>query len=275
MGFIKNVGIGFVCASLLGTGAQAAGYVKFHSEGSRSFKVEKGESAFEGATPKQRGRNAPGKTPSLVEAGPQPEPPTRAGKRMRGGASRVSPKPVPATDSTGSHARSPSALGGARPDSSSRLGALTNGRRTAARPTTSGGGGCVDPVAENIVVSGVRANGDGTYDFSLRGSVVNRGSAGWASGMDQQIANLTQNGIAKAVARFPRLDAGARVNTSFARVRGWMPSQEFQAGFELRISYDPDIFMDGNERNDDCRMGNNLSSISVDEINREIARQAP
>lgn len=122
---------------------------------------------------------------------------------------------------------------------------------------------------------GVRANGDGTYDFSLRGTVVNRGSAEWVSGTDQQIANLSQDGTIKAVARFPRLNAGARVNTSFARVQRWMPSEEFQPGFELRISYDPDIFIDGNEHNDDCQMGNNLASISVAEINWQIARQAP
>ena len=72
----------------------------------------------------------------------------------------------------------------------------------------------------------------------------------------------------------PRLDAGARVNTAFARVQRWLPSEEFQAGYELMISYDPDIFIDGNERNDDCQMSNNRISISAAEINREIARQA-
>ncbi|MAE93526.1 MAG: hypothetical protein CL910_02590 [Deltaproteobacteria bacterium] len=263
MKFIKNVGIGIVCAGLLGTGAQAAGYVKFASQDSKVFKVEKGEKrTFDKSSPKLKERSLREIEKSPRKAIAMPKAPTR---RMDG------PQIAPPTPTNRKISPQPDgrALGNPLPRPPAAVSLPAAARRTAIAT-----GGCVDPTAQSISISGVRDNGDGTYDFSLRGTVVNRGSSQWVSGDNQQIANLSQGGTTKAVARFPRLDAGARVNTAFARIQRWLPSQEFQQGFELRISYDPDIFIDGNDRNDDCQMGNNVTAISVAEINREIARQA-
>ncbi len=277
MGFIKNVGIAFACTGLLGTGAMAEDARRFVGQ---DVEVLKGERRLDAPGPKGRqlridrgglikATPIPEPPNKQFEAGPQPEPPTRDERALRGKGKRAR-KPL----SVQPHAGPSSARGG----SASKKGApvLAVGGRAKADPArgSGGAGGCVDPVAESITVSGVRANGDGTYDFSLRGTVVNRGSSDWHSRPGQQAAHLSQGANLRAVARFPSLAAGARVNTSFARVERWLPSQEFQQGFELRISYDPDIFIDGNERNDDCQLRNNQTSISVAEINREIDRQA-
>jgi hypothetical protein len=41
---------------------------------------------------------------------------------------------------------------------------------------------------------------------------------------------------------------------------------EFAPSFIARISYDPDITMDGNKQNDDCRNDNNSRTISADTV---------
>ena len=126
--------------------------------------------------------------------------------------------------------------------------------------------GCRDPQATDLTVSGISRNGDGTWQFSLRGTVTNGGDAAFESRPNQQSAGLYEGSNRRAVAHFTNLRPGQRVNTAFTRITRWYTGQEFHSGFQLRVDYDPDIFIDGNLRNDDCQLRNNTRVLSAAEI---------
>ena len=126
--------------------------------------------------------------------------------------------------------------------------------------------GCRDPQASGLTVSGISRNADGTWQFSLRGTVTNGGDAAFESRPNQQSAGLYEGSERRAVAHFTNLRPGQRVNTAFTRITRWYTGQEFHSGFQLRVDYDPDIFIDGNPRNDDCQLRNNRRVLSAGEI---------
>ena len=126
---------------------------------------------------------------------------------------------------------------------------------------------CTDPAAAEIRVSNVRTRRDGAaiiYDFDVVGTVRNIGVTAWSSGRDQQSANLTLGSRTVARRDFPALAAGGSVSLrSRMSLHG---SDEFPPSVELWITYDPDIFIDGNRGNDDCRLGNNTRRLSGSEL---------
>ena len=54
---------------------------------------------------------------------------------------------------------------------------------------------------------------------------------------------------------------------TFSYTRNWDTTIEFQNDIILRISYDPDIFIDGNLTNDDANMNNNTLVLQGNAIN--------
>lgn len=63
---------------------------------------------------------------------------------------------------------------------------------------------------------------------------------------------------------FTDLDAGETLEVSFQRE--WYAGMEFPPSFIVRLSYDPDIYIDGNEQNDDSNTDNNAIERSGQEI---------
>lgn len=132
---------------------------------------------------------------------------------------------------------------------------------------------CAGPdLAASIGVERIVANGDGSYDFTLMGTVRNAGQDHWSSGDGQQIfvwrqggrelGNMSWNG---------NLSPGQVAFRRARRVEGWRPGTEFTSGFEFAIVYDPDISMDGNPNNDDCNSNNNEAKLSRDELAGRLA----
>ena len=124
---------------------------------------------------------------------------------------------------------------------------------------------CPDPAAVAIQASVVAAAPDLSWaDVALTGVVRNNGGA-YASGANQQVALLqTTAGATLGQANFPILAPGQSVNIgSTIRVAS---GDEFLPDVQLQISYDPDIFIDGNTANDDCRMGNNQTVLTAAQL---------
>ena len=65
---------------------------------------------------------------------------------------------------------------------------------------------------------------------------------------------------------FEDLAPGETVTVSFTKV-GWSTVNEFPPDYRVFIVYAPDIFMDGNDNNDDCATSDNTLERSGSEIN--------
>jgi hypothetical protein len=133
---------------------------------------------------------------------------------------------------------------------------------------------CIDPAAASIDFS--ITNRTSLFGGVVRvvGKVKNVGNATFESGRGQQIAQLLEivpGGTPRVVASAPfeRLAPGAEVPLVFSRA--WNASSpaegEFPPTYRLVLSYDPDIAIDGNTKNDDCRTDNNRLERSGTAIN--------
>ena len=87
--------------------------------------------------------------------------------------------------------------------------------------------------------------------------------------VDNSIEALKNGEFDYILKQFEDLAAGGEITVSFERA--WDASSpaegEFPPTYTLRISFDPDIFIDGNEQNDDCRTSNNRLERSGSGIN--------
>jgi hypothetical protein len=106
------------------------------------------------------------------------------------------------------------------------------------------------------------------------GTVKNVGGAPYVSGPNQQIAQLYEinpGGRPRLVASraFQNLAPNEAVTVTFER--DWnsaSPAEgEFPPTYRLLVTYDPDIRLDGNTKNDDCNSGNNVKDRAGSDIN--------
>jgi len=102
----------------------------------------------------------------------------------------------------------------------------------------------------------------------IEGVVKNTGTLNYTSGPNQQVALLYEDkgGRPTLVATrvFQNLTPGQQVQVSFTRP--WYKGEEFPPKYILIISYDPDIYIDSNDNNDDSNSGNNRLEKSGSEI---------
>ncbi|VAX09139.1 hypothetical protein MNBD_GAMMA26-2304 [hydrothermal vent metagenome] len=137
------------------------------------------------------------------------------------------------------------------------------------RPPT--GGACPDPAARSIQFSIVSRSGfDGRV--KITGKIKNMGTA-YRSNPNQQSLQLFEvpaGGRAKLVAtrNFQNLNPGQETTVSWTR--NWHSSSpaegEFPPSYKINIIYAPDIRLDSNPDNDDCR-NNNTKTVSGTGIN--------
>lgn len=100
-------------------------------------------------------------------------------------------------------------------------------------------------------------NGPGNSIIITYG-VRNVGSVDYVSGANQQLFNVYLGGRTHRSYPFQNLRAGESVQWS----ETYQPF-EFPVTYRVMVVFDPDIFMDGNPRNDDCNSSNNAASLTT------------
>lgn len=128
----------------------------------------------------------------------------------------------------------------------------------------------IDLIAEAINFSVVRADGEFSGTVKIEGVVRNAGTSDYTSNANQQIALLYEQilgGKTTLVARQPFKDLAVNATVKVSFTRQWDKSQEFPPTYTLIISFDPDIYIDGNNNNDDSNTANNKISKSGEAIN--------
>ncbi len=142
------------------------------------------------------------------------------------------------------------------------------GRYIACRPPP-----CPDPAVEAIDVEIVSLTSKFEGQVRITGRMRNLGGL-FDSGAGQQSLQLYEqytgaHAVLVAHVDFEDLDPDETLEVTY--VRHWdssSPSEgEFPPKYMVVISYDPDIYMDGNERNDDCNSDNNVRERSGWDIN--------
>ncbi|MBP0903914.1 hypothetical protein ACFSKN_05565 [Mariniflexile gromovii] len=130
----------------------------------------------------------------------------------------------------------------------------------------------VDLKAENTTYELVSKTTATTGIVRITGHIKNVGNTTYTSGSNQQLAQLlehplgtTTNNVVATSNISTSLNAGAEV--SFSYTRNWDIAIEFQPEIILRISYDPDILIDGNSNNDDMDSSNNSFTLDGTAIN--------
>jgi len=89
--------------------------------------------------------------------------------------------------------------------------------------------------------------------------VRNVSTKNYVSGEGQQTIVLARNGAALDSESFSVLNAGRTLTWSQTVPRPF----EFTDTYGARYSFDPDIYADGNPRNDDCNSANNVRSVEI------------
>jgi hypothetical protein len=155
-------------------------------------------------------------------------------------------------------------------------GASVPGAATLPRPgTVPVRVGCPDPAVQ-LRVGWPGRNADGTYSFQLLASIVNKGAATFRSNRNQTQIALYEGGRMLKTEAFTSNRATiveyapGQGGSHVYAVERWNPASEFLDEYRAQISYDPDVRVDGNPDNDDCRAANNATRLSVIEIRRVL-----
>lgn len=146
---------------------------------------------------------------------------------------------------------------------------IKNFRKAIARPN------CADPMAADIKFQIVRRDNQFRGRVRISGTVTNNGLKNFQSGRNQQsiiLYEIVPGARPREVARrnFINLAAGQSINVSF--VRNWNISSpaegEFPPSYRVCLTYDPDIYIDGNDNNNDCNQRNNCKTENGSQISR-------
>jgi len=117
-------------------------------------------------------------------------------------------------------------------------------------------------VRVGVDVRSVQKNANRTYNFTIRGELKNVGNADYVSQRNQQTLVLYQVGRSnRRIASWPfsRLNRGQIMKV---RVPVRNQSRGRRLSYKLALSFDPDIYLDGNPANDDRNSRNNQAILS-------------
>lgn len=106
------------------------------------------------------------------------------------------------------------------------------------------------------LVSKSRLRVDGTTEIAI--IVQNRSAADYLSGPGQQALVVRSKGGGSGTVPFVNVRRGETVVWNDVFRPGRYPGY-----YEAYISLDPDLYADGNNRNDDCRADNNRLSLTI------------
>ena len=133
----------------------------------------------------------------------------------------------------------------------------------------------IDLEATSIIFSIVNDD-DFTGTATITGTITNIGDENFSSSNGQQIINLYQRNLGApapgdlvGIVEFTNLNASETLTIEYARP--WNSSSpaegEFPPDYQIVLSYDPDIFIDGNDANNDLDLTNNELTVSGSGIN--------
>lgn len=123
----------------------------------------------------------------------------------------------------------------------------------------------------NFTVTNCKDRFNGTV--KIEGVVKNTGGLAWTSGANQQSVLLYEDNGGRlqlvATQSFQNLAPGAEIKVSYSRAwnRSSPAEGEFPPKYVLVIGFDPDIYIDGNDNNDDSNYSNNRLTKSASEVN--------
>lgn len=130
----------------------------------------------------------------------------------------------------------------------------------------------IDLKADAITYSMVTQTSATTGEVRITGHIKNVGNTNFSSSLGQQTAFLIERTLGTttettmATANLPAIiNAGNEI--TFSYTRNWDTTIEFQNEISLKITYDPDIFIDGNPKNDDVNLNNNTLILEGNTIN--------
>ncbi len=127
--------------------------------------------------------------------------------------------------------------------------------------------GCPDPAAFAIIFKIVNRFSTFTGKVRITGVIKNVGSKAFSGGGG--MAYLYEGNTLRKTKNFSYIAPGTTISLFYER--NWnssSPSEgEFPPKYKLVILYDPDILMDGNKNNDDCKITNNRKERSGSGIN--------
>ncbi len=128
-------------------------------------------------------------------------------------------------------------------------------------------------VADPAIASVTLTKGSRPGQVSISYVVVNAGASAWRSGADQQAVyiNAVNGNTGGAFTTTRALTGSAASGAVMQRfttpmIAGAFDSFEFGGHLDLMLSYDPDIFIDGNCANDDRNEDNNRVHIDNSQI---------
>ena len=120
---------------------------------------------------------------------------------------------------------------------------------------------CPDPAVEAVTVQWI-SGGPTTGRIRISGVVKNIGGASYVSRSGQQLFSLYEDNRVISNLDFGNLAPGESSPPIKLELE-WSTSSEFNPNYRFEISYDPDIYIDGNPQNDDCRRGNNSKPVNM------------
>lgn len=127
----------------------------------------------------------------------------------------------------------------------------------------------VDPAVASVTLT----KGSRRGQVSVSYEIVNQGRSAWASGARQQGVNLSaHNGNTGRTYRNHRIlpgsaaAGGTMLRFSSPYISNAFDDFEFGGHVDVSISYDPDIYIDGNDCNDDSNSANNRVRIENADI---------
>jgi hypothetical protein len=123
-------------------------------------------------------------------------------------------------------------------------------------------------LAASLSISNIHRNSDGSYRFDLNAHVMNRGTGKYLSQPNQQSLGLFESAGQHSLrqAAFGNLNPGQRFSIT-QRIAHYWPSAEFFTGYQVSLTFDPDIRSDNNSNNDDNNPRNNSATLSQDQLN--------
>jgi hypothetical protein len=130
---------------------------------------------------------------------------------------------------------------------------------------------CPDPATTRIKYELIKRYSQYQGRVRITGFVKNNGNQPYISGSNQQgvlLYELHPGGVAPRIVKdqpFQNLAPGQEVKVVFER--DWSISDEFPPNYAILLTYDPDITIDGNSKNDDCNLNNNRLERRGSDIN--------
>jgi len=136
---------------------------------------------------------------------------------------------------------------------------------------------CRDPAAVSLTFQVLSR--DRAYPtqgrIRLTGVVKNVGNVAFESDPRQASAQLTEQSpggrpAIRAQQDIANLAPNATITLTYELA--WDTAREFPPTFTLLLSYDPDIYLDANKKNDDCNQNNNKKELTGAAINAGWSR---